>query len=153
MTGGVVVVLGPTGRHFAAGMSGGIAYVLDDKGDFDQRCNLAMIDLAPIEAREEVMHRLTNGGGSREGDGLVDVMQDMTNQDAERLHRLITRHMHYTNSAKAKLILSDWADWLPKFKKVMPVEYANALKKMERAQAAQTTMPEVVVIGLGGSKS
>src|SRR5262249_51649309 len=97
MTGGVVVVLGPTGRNFAAGMSGGIAYVLDETGDFDQRCNLAMIDLAPIDAEEEVMRRLGNGGGSLESHGLVDVMQDMSSQDAERLHLLITRHMHYTN--------------------------------------------------------
>ena len=60
MTGGVVVVIGPTGRNFAAGMSGGIAYVLDEDGTFEQRCNLAMIDLEPVEAEEEVMRRLSN---------------------------------------------------------------------------------------------
>ncbi len=57
------------------------------------------------------------------GHGLVDVMGDMPEQDAERLHALIARHAHYTNSAKAKAILDDWASYLPKFKKVMPVDY------------------------------
>jgi glutamate synthase (NADPH/NADH) large chain len=148
MTGGVVVVLGPTGRNFAAGMSGGIAYVLDEAGDFERYCNLAMIDLAPVTAEEEVMRRLANGGGGLEHHGLVDVMQDMTQQDAERLHRLITRHLHYTNSARARTILSDWETWLPKFKKVMPVEYREALKQMERAQASDTTGLEILEIGL-----
>ncbi len=148
MTGGVVVVLGQTGRNFAAGMSGGIAYVLDEKGDFDQRCNLAMIDLSPIPAEEEVMRRLEGQTASLESHGLVDVMADMTQQDAERLHRLITRHMHYTNSAKAKMILADWKTWLPKFKKVMPVEYREALQKMGAAQAADKTGFDVLEIGV-----
>ena len=102
MTGGVVVVIGPTGRNFAAGMSGGIAYVLDEDGTFEQRCNLSMIELEPVEAEEEVMRRLANQGGDLESHGLVDVMRDMTSQDAERLHELIARHAHYTNSAKAQ---------------------------------------------------
>ena len=102
MTGGVVVVLGPTGRNFAAGMSGGIAYVLDEDGTFERRCNLSMIDLEPVEAEEEVMRRLANQGGDLESHGLVDVMRDMTNQDAERLHQLIARHAHYTNSARGQ---------------------------------------------------
>ena len=109
MTGGVVVVIGPTGRNFAAGMSGGIAYVLDEDGTFERRCNLSMIDLEPVEAEEEVMRRLANQGGDLESHGLVDVMRDMTSQDAERLHQLIARHAHYTNSAKAKTILENWA--------------------------------------------
>jgi hypothetical protein len=91
MTGGVVVVIGPTGRNFAAGMSGGIAYVLDEDGTFEQRCNLAMIDLEPVEAEEEVMRRLANQAGDLESHGLVDVMQDLTGQDAQRLHQLIAR--------------------------------------------------------------
>ncbi len=148
MTGGVVVVLGATGRNFAAGMSGGIAYVLDEKDDFEKRCNLAMIDLAPVEAEEEVMRLLQGESGNLENHGLVDVMSDMTSQDAERLHRLITRHLHYTNSAKAKLILADWPAWLPKFKKVMPVEYREALAKMATVQAADKTGLEVLEIGV-----
>ena len=102
MTGGVVVVIGPTGRNFAAGMSGGIAYVLDEDGTFERRCNLSMIDLEPVEAEEEVMRRLSNQGGDLESHGLVDVMRDMTSQDAERLHQLIARHAHYTNSAQGQ---------------------------------------------------
>jgi glutamate synthase (NADPH) large chain len=148
MTGGVVVVIGPTGRNFAAGMSGGIAYVLDEAGDFDRRCNLAMIDLEPVEAEEEVMRRLANQGGDLESHGLVDVMGDMTRQDAERLHSLIARHARYTNSAKAKLILESWGAYLPKFKKVMPVEYREALKQMTVHQTADPTGLEMLEIGV-----
>ncbi len=148
MTGGVVVVLGPTGRNFAAGMSGGIAYVLDEAGDFERRCNLAMIDLAPVAAEEEVMKRLQGQSGDLASPGLVDVMGDMSQQDAERLHRLVTRHMHYTNSAKAKAILADWPTWLPKFKKVMPVEYREALAKLAAAQSEDKTGLEVLEIGV-----
>ena len=148
MTGGVVVVLGQTGRNFAAGMSGGIAYVLDETGDFEQRCNLAMIDLEPVEAEEEVMRKLANQGGDLQSHGLVDIMADMDKKDAERLHQLIERHARYTNSGKARMILDDWATWLPKFKKVMPVEYRKALRQMAEHQAADTTGLEVLEIGL-----
>ena len=147
MTGGVVVVLGPTGRNFAAGMSGGIAYVIDEDDTFEQRCNLAMIDLEPVAAENAVMERL-GAAGSMESHGLVDVMEDMTGQDAERLHRLISRHLHYTNSVKAKVILDNWTDWLPKFRKVMPVEYREALQKMSDAAAADTTGFDVLEIGM-----
>ena len=148
MTGGVVVVIGPTGRNFAAGMSGGIAYVLDEDGTFERRCNLAMIDLEPVEAEEEVMRHLSNQGGDLESHGLVDVMRDLTGQDAERLHQLIARHAHYTNSAHAKTILENWAAYQGKFKKVMPVEYRKALAEMARHQAADPTGLEVIEIGL-----
>jgi len=152
MTGGVVVVLGPTGRNFAAGMSGGIAYVLDEAGNFDRKCNLAMIDLAPIEAEEAVMRRLANQGGDLESHGLVDILTGMETGDVERLHALITRHAHYTNSARAKAILADWVGSLPKFRKVMPVEYRDALKKMAIVQAADKTGLEVLEIGLRAGK-
>ena len=152
MTGGVVVVLGPTGRNFAAGMSGGIAYVLDEDGTFERRCNLSMIDLEPVAAEEEVMRKLSNQGGDLESHGLVDVMRDMTSQDAERLHQLIARHAHYTNSAKAKTILDDWAAYQPKFKKVMPVEYRRALAEMTKHQSADKTGFEVLEIGLRAVK-
>ena len=153
MTGGVVVVLGNTGRNFAAGMSGGIAYVLDEAGDFDAKCNLAMGELAPIEAEEEVMLRLANQGGDLESHGLVDVMADMTGQDAERLHALITRHAHYTNSAKAKTILADWTTWAPKFKKIMPVEYREALKKMSEHQSSNPVGLDKIDIGVPRAKA
>ncbi len=152
MTGGVVVVLGTTGRNFAAGMSGGIAYVLDEDGTFEQKCNMAMIDLEPVAAEEEVMRRLANQGGDLASHGMVDVMGDMTSQDAERLHTLITRHAHYTNSAKAKTMLADWATWLKKFRKVMPVEYKRALAEMAKHQEATGTGLEVIEIGVPKAK-
>jgi glutamate synthase (NADPH) large chain len=148
MTGGIVVVIGPTGRNFAAGMSGGIAYVLDEDGSFERRCNLSMIDLEPVEAEDQVMRQLSNQGGDLESHGLVDIMGDMTKQDAERLHQLIARHAHYTNSAKAKAILDDWAHYQGKFKKVMPVEYRRALEEMSKHQAADKTGFDVLEIGL-----
>jgi len=135
MTGGVVVVIGSTGRNFAAGMSGGIAYVLDEDGSFERRCNLAMIDLEPVTAEEEATARTLHQAGDLEGHGLVDVMGDMTRHDAERLRALIERHAHYTGSARARAILDDWQAYLPKFRKVMPVEYRRALAEMARAQA------------------
>jgi glutamate synthase (NADPH/NADH) large chain len=153
MTGGVVVVIGATGRNFAAGMSGGIAYVLDEDGTFERRCNLSMIDLAPVSAEEEVMQRLANQGGDLESHGLVDVMRDMTSQDAERLHQLIARHGHYTNSAKAKTILENWPVWLGKFKKVMPVEYRRALEEIAKHQAPEKTGFDVLEIGMPTAKA
>jgi glutamate synthase (NADPH/NADH) large chain len=152
MTGGVVVVIGPTGRNFAAGMSGGIAYVLDEDGTFERRCNLSMIELAPVEAEEEVMRRLANQGGDLESHGLVDVMRDMTKQDAERLHQLIARHAHYTNSAKAKAILDNWTTWQTKFKKVMPVDYARALAEIAKHQSPDSTGLDVIEIGIRAAK-
>jgi glutamate synthase (NADPH) large chain len=153
MTGGVVVVLGNTGRNFAAGMSGGIAYVLDEAGDFEAKCNLAMIDLEPVAAEEDVMRQLSNQGGDLQSHGLVDVMANMSGQDAERLHALITRHAHYTNSAKAKTILADWPAWQKKFRKVMPVEYRRALAEMTKVQASDKTGFDVMEIGVGKSKA
>ncbi|MGE0698317.1 MAG: glutamate synthase large subunit [Hyphomicrobiaceae bacterium] len=147
MTGGVVVVLGPTGRNFAAGMSGGIAYVLDEDGTFEQKCNLAMIDLEPIPAESAGIGDQPFASDLA-SHGLVDVMGDMSRQDAERLHRLIVRHAHYTNSAKAKAILADWKSWLPKFRKVMPVEYRRALSDMAKHQAALGTGLDKIEIGV-----
>jgi glutamate synthase domain-containing protein 2/glutamate synthase domain-containing protein 1/glutamate synthase domain-containing protein 3 len=104
MTGGRVVVLGETGINFAAGMSGGIAYVYDETRLFDSRCNLDMVDLE-----------------------LVTEENDM-----QELMELIKRHFHYTGSAKAKRILADWKAALPFFVKVFPMEYRRALGKMSK---------------------
>ena len=138
MTGGVVVVIGPTGRNFAAGMSGGIAYVLDEEGDFERRCNLAMVDLEPVPSENQVMERSRHQIGDLESHGLVD-FTDMTRFDEERLYQLIENHLHYTGSARAKAILDDWASYLPKFVKVMPVEYRRALEEMARRQSVDKT--------------
>jgi glutamate synthase (NADPH/NADH) large chain len=136
MTGGVVVCLGPTGRNFAAGMSGGIAYVWDEVGDFSERCNLAQVELEPIEEEDDALEALDHQGGDLESHGLVDLSHDMTRYDALRLKQLIERHLHYTNSAVAKRILSNWDSMLPKFVKVMPVEYRRALKEMQAQRAS-----------------
>ena len=133
MTGGVVVVLGETGRNFAAGMSGGIAYVLDEKGDFETRCNMSMVELEPVEADASIAERLKSNGGM-ESSNLDEVMADMLSQDAERLHALIVRQAHYTNSKKAQEILADWDTYLPKFIKVMPTEYRRALTELAKAE-------------------
>ena len=150
MTGGVVVVLGPTGRNFAAGMSGGIAYVLDEHGDFEQRCNMAMVDLAPVADEEASATERLGGKGNLDSHGLVDILSNMDSHDDVRLRELIERHARYTNSAKAKMILADWAHWVQKFRKVMPVEYAKALKTMAVAQANDNTGFGVLEIGVGG---
>jgi glutamate synthase (NADPH/NADH) large chain len=134
MTGGIVVVLGQTGRNFAAGMSGGIAYVLDEDGMFEKRCNMAMVDLEPVEAELELMEKLNQQRNDLTGHGRVDVMADMTRFDAERLRQLIENHARYTNSGRAKEILTQWDTMLPKFRKVMPVEYRRALKEMAKVQ-------------------
>ena len=135
MTGGIVVVLGETGRNFAAGMSGGIAYVLDESGDFERRCNLSMVDLEPVEDEEEVMEKLHRS--DIESHGLVDVKSDMTRFDAERLRQLIQNHVHYTVSSRAQNILDNWDDYLPKFVKVMPVEYRRALQELQVEQTGE----------------
>ncbi|MCB2401600.1 glutamate synthase large subunit [Rhizobium ruizarguesonis] len=134
MTGGVVVVLGATGRNFAAGMSGGVAYVLDETGDFASRCNMAMVELEPVPEEDDMLEKLHHHGGDLMHKGRVDVSGDMTRHDEERLYQLISNHLHYTGSARATEILDNWADYRPKFRKVMPVEYRRALEEMERSR-------------------
>tara|TARA_R110000772_G_scaffold11226_8_gene35336 strand:+ start:7699 stop:12351 length:4653 start_codon:yes stop_codon:yes gene_type:complete len=130
MTGGVVVVLGRTGRNFAAGMSGGVAYVYDEDGLFRQRCNMAMVDVESIALDAD----------DDEGTGLpqqlaVDVhdfgMGDMLYHDAARLRVLLERHHLHTGSKRASDILDNWEDAIGRFVKVMPRDYANALKQLE----------------------
>ncbi|MES2469650.1 MAG: glutamate synthase large subunit [Verrucomicrobiota bacterium] len=106
MTGGKVVVLGETGRNFAAGMSGGIAYILDEKGDFALRCNPQMVALEKLESDE-----------------------------AEELRILIKRHADFTKSQKAYKVLALWDDMVPKFVKVMPKDYKRVLQAISKAEA------------------
>jgi len=108
MTRGVVVILGKTGRNFAAGMSGGAAFVLDTDGDFRSRCNLEMVDLEPV----------------------VDA-------DADALHELIRRHYDYTQSAVAWRLLAGWKDSVRRFVKVMPLDYRRVLQEQAAQAAAQ----------------
>ena len=104
MTGGKVVVLGPTGRNFAAGMSGGVAYVLDESGDFATRCNTQMVALEALEGEE-----------------------------INDLRELIQRHADYTQSQKAALVLANWSEMLPQFVKVMPKDYKRMLQCIKEA--------------------
>ena len=136
MTGGVVVVLGPTGRNFAAGMSGGVAYVLDEEGSFASRCNMAMVELEPMPGEEDINSRVFHHARDLEAHGIVDINSDMSRFDGHRLHHLIARHARFTGSLIAAKILADWKTWYPKFRKVMPVEYRRALNEMKAAAIA-----------------
>jgi glutamate synthase (ferredoxin) len=103
MTGGRAIILGPTGRNFAAGMSGGIAYVFDERGDFARyRCNTEMVELE--ELREE--------------------------QDIAELRAMIEKHFDYTGSTVARDILDNWDTRLARFVKVMPTDYKRALQML-----------------------
>ena len=108
MTGGKVVVLGTTGRNFAAGMSGGVAYVLDETGDFPTRCNQQMVGLEAIEDPEEIAD----------------------------LRQLIQKQADYTGSTKAIQVLDQWDAMLPKFIKVMPKDYKRVLQAIQNALAS-----------------
>ena len=117
MTGGVVVVLGRTGVNFAAGMSGGVAFVYDPMQDFDLRCNLAMVDIEPVDQPEDIT----------------------------LLKEMIRKHQQYTGSTRARLLLDKWEQTLTLFVKVMPMEYRRALGKMaEEDLASRRTAAEQV---------
>ncbi len=103
MTGGRVVILGETGRNFAAGMSGGVAYVWDKNGNFSDKCNPEMVDLDPVESPAE----------------------------QQELRQLIENHRRYTGSSVAENLLANWDNALEKFIKVMPVDYKRALANVE----------------------
>ena len=139
MTGGVVVVLGKTGRNFAAGMSGGIAYVYDVDGQFRDRCNMAMVDVEAISAGADAEE-----GSGRPTQRAIDVndfgMGDMLRHDAERLHILLERHHLHSGSARAKALLDNWSESLKQFVKVMPRDYARALKQLEEERNAAGTV-------------
>ena len=120
MTGGVVVVLGRTGRNFAAGMSGGVAYVFDIDGDFSSKCNLSMVALQSVKKEKN--------SNSYKGNGHFN---DMTRFDEVRIKRLVERHLHYTNSNRAKEILTNWNRYLPNFVKIMPTDFQKALVEMK----------------------
>jgi glutamate synthase (NADPH/NADH) large chain len=106
MTGGRVVVLGKTGRNFAAGMSGGIAYILDTDGNFDYFCNKGMVDLSPVGDKDDLVE----------------------------LQQMISNHSLYTRSELAEKILVKWDEYLPKFIKVIPLEYKKVLEEQKISQ-------------------
>ncbi|HNX26071.1 MAG TPA: glutamate synthase large subunit [Phycisphaerae bacterium] len=110
MTGGITVILGQTGRNFAAGMSGGVAFVLDELQLFDTLCNLDMVDLEPVH----------------------------TDEDENLLKRLISDHYKWTGSSRAKWILDRWRDMVGRFVKVMPIDYRHALERMKQTDSRGT---------------
>ena len=131
MTGGTVVVLGETGRNFAAGMSGGVAYVWDPEGAFAARCNMTMVAIEPVlssadqqkEQGIDIWHSMARGG-ERETDEAI-------------LKRLVENHYSYTGSFRARDLVSNWVSARSKFIKVMPVDYKRALGEMWRAANPQ----------------
>jgi glutamate synthase (NADPH/NADH) large chain len=134
MTGGAVVVLGPTGRNFAAGMSGGVAYVLDEDGAFARLCNTAQVELSPVSPERD--EEDGTGRPLQRARGVDDAgLGDMLRHDAERLRVLVERHQLHTGSAKAGALLADWDASVAKFVKVMPTDYARALRQLEAERA------------------
>jgi glutamate synthase (NADPH/NADH) large chain len=131
MTGGVVMVLGRTGRNFAAGMSGGVAYVYDERGEFAALCNKAQVDLLPVSAEKD---EDDGAGRPQQRTNGVDNpgMGDMLRHDGERIRVLLERHHLHTGSKRARALLDDFGAALSKFVKVMPRDYAQALKQQER---------------------
>jgi glutamate synthase (NADPH/NADH) large chain len=142
MTGGTVVVLGKAGRNFAAGMSGGIAYVLDEEGDFAQRCNLAMVELEPVPDED---HAAASAGGNGELETHGKVKVDLVaGADDTMLKSLVQRHLLYTGSERARRVLENWSTYLPRFVKVMPLEYRRALGELA-AEQLRRSQPAVTV--------
>ncbi|PZD95510.1 glutamate synthase large subunit [Paenibacillus sambharensis] len=117
MTGGRVVVLGTTGRNFAAGMSGGIAYVYDQAGDFVNRCNLEMVGLERMESEQELAE----------------------------LKQMITNHVMYTDSVPGQYILDHWEEEVPKFVKVIPKDFKRMLEQIEKMHASGLTGDEALL--------
>jgi glutamate synthase (NADPH/NADH) large chain len=131
MTGGTVVVLGATGRNFAAGMSGGIAYVYDPDGEFAKKCNMAMVTLdgvLPSADQEAKIDRAIWHSTIRNGEGQTD---------EAILKTLIERHFKYTGSTRARNLLDDWSNSRSKFVKVFPTEYKRALGELSAARQAK----------------
>jgi glutamate synthase (ferredoxin) len=117
MTGGRVVVLGAAGRNFAAGMSGGIAYVLDEAGDFATRCNMQMVSLEKLEDADEI----------------------------EIVWKMIQRHQTYTKSTRAAMILENWKALVPKFVRVVPKDYKRVLQCLKKVQDSGLTGDQAIM--------
>jgi glutamate synthase domain-containing protein 3 len=130
MTGGTVVVLGRTGRNFAAGMSGGIAYVYDEDGEFAQRCNTSMVSLDKV---------LTQ---SQQKTSVSRAIWHNSETDEALLKKLIEDHHRWTGSRRAREILDRWADALGRFVKVFPNEYRRALDELHAVQEAGDVIPQ-----------
>ncbi len=131
MTGGLVIVLGQTGRNFAAGMSGGVAYVLDEDGNFEQHCNMSMVQL------EAIPEESTPANRARSRRMVACISTISVRADEHLLREFIENHLRHTGSVRARTILDNWAYYLPKFVKVMPTEYRRALQEIAAQQAME----------------
>ena len=144
MTGGTVVVLGRTGRNFAAGMSGGIAYVYDPDGTFASRCNPSMVSLEPLQreadqAEAERTLAATGKGRRRHADRHDEVI----------VRELCERHLRFTGSTLALALLDDWDSARARFVKVFPNEYKRALAEMPMPE--EKSIPAVPEPGLSSA--
>jgi glutamate synthase domain-containing protein 3 len=134
MTGGTVVVLGRTGRNFAAGMSGGIAYVYDEDGSFASRCNAAMVALETLATEAEQTKAEAEAAAAGKGR-----LRHAGKADETQVREFIERHLRFTGSTRALAILDRWAASRAKFVKVFPHEYRRALTEMHAKQASART--------------
>ena len=123
MTGGRVVVLGPTGRNFAAGMSGGMAYVFDDKGDFPIHCNQDMVEI-----------------------------EGVTDDDLAEIKNMIKRHVEYTHSDRGREILMHWDEYSAKFARVMPKDYKRMLEAIKKVQETGLSGDEALMAAFEENK-
>ncbi len=130
MTGGVVIILGKTGRNFAAGMSGGIAYILDEDGTFETKCNKAMVGLEKLQS----LKNLSTPSAK-------DIDNDLLDFDEARLKLIIQRHLKYTKSEKARLILDDWSKYLNLFYKITPFDFKRALNERKQKLKEDNKVP------------
>ena len=121
MTGGILVILGKTGRNFAAGMSGGIAYIYDEDDSFNNKCNKAMVEI-------ETLNR-TNLNADINDD---IINRDLLDFDELRLKKIIQNHIKSTNSSIAENIIKNWDKIIPKFKKVTPIEFKRVLENNKK---------------------
>lgn len=128
MTKGTAVVLGHTGRNFAAGMSGGIAYVFDEHGDFARRCNTAMVALEPVLTTQEQQEKID------------EAIWHLGETDEHLLRDLVEKHFRFTGSLRARMILDNWSALRGRFVKVFPNEYRRALKQLAEARAMPQKM-------------
>ena len=124
MTGGTVVILGSTGRNFAAGMSGGVAYIYDEHGDFSTKCNTEMVSIEGIEDEDQ------------------NILKDM-----------IQKHLEYTESTVAQKILDNWADSIASFVKVMPNDYKRMLQNIQRVTESGLSGDEAMMAAFEANKS
>jgi glutamate synthase (NADPH/NADH) large chain/glutamate synthase (ferredoxin) len=124
MTGGTVLVLGQTGRNFAAGMSGGVAYVYDEDGQFASRCNTAMVDLKALLPAQEQERTMDRG------------IWHLADTDEATVRRLLAEHNRWTGSKRARALLDDWDAARAKFVKVFPKEYQRALAEIHAKKSA-----------------